>query len=105
MVRTQATSDQIKGVNLASGSDDVTGTLPVANGGTGATTLTGVLKGNGTSAVTTMTAPSGALVGDTDTQTLTNKTGISPQATNTSDLGTSSLLWRDRVVSGACGGR
>jgi hypothetical protein len=31
---------------------DVTGTLPVANGGTGATTLTGVLKGNGTSAFT-----------------------------------------------------
>jgi hypothetical protein len=30
----------------------VTGTLPVANGGSGATTLTGVLKGNGTSAFT-----------------------------------------------------
>lgn len=34
----------------------VTGTLPVGNGGTGATTLTGVLKGNGTSAFTTATA-------------------------------------------------
>lgn len=31
---------------------DVSGTLPVANGGTGATTLTGVLRGNGTSAFT-----------------------------------------------------
>src|SRR5574343_446185 len=30
----------------------VTGTLPVANGGTGATTLTGLVKGNGTSAFT-----------------------------------------------------
>jgi len=30
----------------------VTGTLPVANGGTGAATLTGVLKGNGTGAIT-----------------------------------------------------
>lgn len=40
-------------VNLSSG---VTGTLPVANGGTGATTLTGVLKGNGTSAFTAATA-------------------------------------------------
>lgn len=39
-------------VNLASG---VTGTLPVANGGTGATTFTAnrVLLGNGTSAITT----------------------------------------------------
>lgn len=45
----------------------VSGTLPVGNGGTGATTLTGVLKGNGTSAFTAATAgtdyvaPSGAL--------------------------------------------
>lgn len=30
----------------------ITGTLPVANGGTGAATLTGVVKGNGTSAFT-----------------------------------------------------
>lgn len=34
----------------------VTGTLPVANGGTGATTLTGLVKGNGTSAMTAATA-------------------------------------------------
>lgn len=52
----------------------VTGTLPVANGGTGATTLTGIVKGNGTSAMTAVTAPSGALVGTTDSQVLTNKT-------------------------------
>jgi hypothetical protein len=40
-------------INLAS---QVTGTLPVGNGGTGATTLTGVLKGNGTSAFSAATA-------------------------------------------------
>jgi hypothetical protein len=40
-------------VNLAS---QITGTLPVGNGGTGATTLTGVLKGNGSSAFTAATA-------------------------------------------------
>ena len=51
----------------------VTGTLAVANGGTGATTLTGLVLGNGTSAMTAVTAPSGAVVGTTDTQTLTNK--------------------------------
>jgi fibronectin-binding autotransporter adhesin len=52
----------------------VTGTLPVGRGGTGATTLTGVVIGNGTSAFTDKTNPTGAFVGTTDTQTLTNKT-------------------------------
>jgi hypothetical protein len=52
--------------------------IAVAGGGTGAGTLTGILKGNGTSAFTAVTAPSGTIVGDTDTQTLTNKTLTSP---------------------------
>lgn len=55
-----------------------TDTVPVANGGTGATTLTGIVKGNGTSAFTAVTAPSGTLVGTTDSQTLTNKTLTDP---------------------------
>lgn len=59
----------------------VTGTLPVGNGGTGATTLTGILVGNGTSAVTAVAAPTGTIVGTTDTQTLTNKTLTSPTLT------------------------
>jgi len=48
--------------------------LKVSKGGTGAATLTGVVIGNGTSAFTVKTNPSGAFVGTTDTQTLTNKT-------------------------------
>lgn len=52
----------------------VAGTLPVAAGGTGATSITGVVIGNGTSAFTVKTNPSGAFVGTTDSQTLTNKT-------------------------------
>lgn len=61
----------------------VTGTLPVANGGTGATTFTSgyVLTGNATSPVTaTKAAPSGAFVGTTDTQTLSSKR-ITPRTT------------------------
>lgn len=59
----------------------VTGTLPVAYGGTGSTTLAGVLKGNGTSAFTAATAgtdyvaPGGAL-GTPSSGTLTNCTGL-----------------------------
>ena len=51
----------------------ITGTLPVSSGGTGATTLTGLVLGNGTSAMSTVTAPAGAVVGTTETQTLSNK--------------------------------
>jgi hypothetical protein len=53
--------------------------VAIADGGTGVSTLpTGILKGAGTGAITAVTAPSGAVVGTTDTQTLTNKdlTGV-----------------------------
>ncbi len=59
-----------------------TGTLAVSRGGSGAGTLTGLVVGNGTSAFTAVTAPSGAVVGTTDTQTLTNK-WVKPRATAT----------------------
>jgi len=42
--------------SATSGAVTLAGTLNVANGGTGASTLTGVLKGNGTSAFTAATA-------------------------------------------------
>lgn len=47
--------------------------LPVSSGGTGAGTLTGLVKAAGTSAMTAVTAPAGDVVGTTDIQTLTNK--------------------------------
>ena len=44
--------------------------------------MTGILKGNGTSAFTAVTAPSGTIVGTTDTQTLSAKTLTNPTVTN-----------------------
>ena len=62
-------------------------TVQVNRGGTGAATLTGLVVGNGTSAMTTVTAPSGTVVGTTDTQTLTNKR-INPRISSTTSTAT-----------------
>jgi hypothetical protein len=62
--------------------------LKVAKGGTGAATLTGILKGNGTSAFTVATAGTDYVTA-TGTETLTNKTLTSPTLT-TPVLGTPS---------------
>lgn len=80
------------------GTITLAGTLGVANGGTGATTLTGVVIGNGTSAFTVKTNPSGAFVGTTDTQTLTNKTLTSPVVTqNIQIISTNTTAVRSRT--------
>jgi len=46
--------------NISGNAANVTGTVVVANGGTGATTLTGYVKGNGTSAMTASATISGS---------------------------------------------
>lgn len=85
---------QITG-NISGNAANVTGTVGVANGGTGANTLTGVVIGNGTGAFTTKTNPSGAFIGDTDTQTLSNKTLTTPRIAQINDAtnGLAALLF------------
>lgn len=59
----------LTGINLQS---QVTGVLPVANGGTGATTLSGYLVGNGTGAITaTPTIPGTAITGGFNASAIT----------------------------------
>ena len=61
---------------------NVTGTLPVGNGGTGSTTLSGILKGNGTSQVATA-------VGGTDYELPLTFNGPLSRAGNTISFSTS----------------
>lgn len=67
-------TNTFSGTNVVSGTLSLSSALGVASGGTGTTTLTGVVVGNGTSAFTAKTNPTGAFVGTSDSQTLTNKT-------------------------------
>jgi hypothetical protein len=60
---------------------NVTGTVAVGNGGTGATTLTGIVKGNGTSAMTAATSGSDYAPG-----TASLSTGIVKSTTSTGAL-------------------
>jgi hypothetical protein len=95
----------LSGVSLTT---QVTGTLPVGNGGTGATTLTGYVKGNGTSAFTASASiPASDVTGLATVATsgsfadLTNKPGIRSNGQNvisasttlgTADSGTNILI-------------
>lgn len=81
---------------------DLSGVISVSGGGTGTTTLNGVVIANGTSAYTGVAAPTGAIVGTSDVQTLTNKT-MSGASNTFSAIPTSSITGVIGVAGGGTG--
>jgi hypothetical protein len=86
-VKNTATGD-LSGGNSIGASDISSGTLPIARGGTNATSFIAgqIIRMNSTGTAlenSGKTAPAGNIVGDTDTQTLTNKTLGSTSMTGT----------------------
>jgi len=78
------------------GTSQITGILPVANGGTGAATLTGYLVGIGTSAITASTTiPESALTALAANQLLGSLTAVAPSGQSVPSCSTSSsgLQW------------
>lgn len=77
---------------------DTTGTLAVSRGGTGATTLTGILKGNGTDAFTAITGTTGYNTYWSDANTLASEqyTALARGGTNAdlSGVATGGLIYK-----------
>lgn len=85
-----------------SGAITLNGTLVVGNGGTGATTLTGVLKGNGTSALTAATAGTDYVAPGTATTFTALQTFVG--TSSNADLKTSNILEVDTISATAATG-
>lgn len=83
--------------NTTGTAGNVTGTVALANGGTGATTAANARTNLGLGTAAVMTGPSGTIVGTTDTQTLINKTLTSPTIDGTtiiSKVSGASVTWQ-----------
>ena len=92
-----------KALTAVSLTADVTGTLPVGNGGTGATTLTGVVKGNGASAFTASNVNLASEV--TGTLPLVNGgTGATTDSGARTNLGLGSMATQNSTAVSISGG-
>jgi hypothetical protein len=74
------------------------GTLPVGNGGTGATNLSGIIKGNGTGAMTAATAGTDYLAPNGSAASLTNYPTFNQNTTGSA--GSAATLSNSRTIHG-----
>lgn len=74
--------------------------LSVADGGTGASTLTGLLQGNGTSAITGVTGTAGQIPYFNGTDTVFATSTIFLSTANNIGIGTSTGLWVGTTIAG-----
>jgi hypothetical protein len=87
---------------------DITGTLPVGNGGTGAATLTdgGILLGSGTGAITAMSvlADGSLIVGDGATDPIELVVGADGKVLMASSTATGGVSWETVTAAATAGG-
>ena len=93
------TKEVTTSADISGNATNVTGTVAVANGGTGANTLTGLVKGNGTSALTAAIAGTDYLAPTGSAASLTNFPTLNQNTTGTAD----NVTGRVAVANGGTG--
>jgi len=98
----KATSGVVSAAAIDLAGGEVTGVLGVANGGSGASTLTGILKGNGTSAFSAASSTTDYLAPETLTATATTNARVATVTVASSIVAANQIVgWWSATAGGA----